>query len=263
MRIPSARATSLFAPSRLIPAMALMSLIASTSAQAQDVNGSMWVPNGQVNAIATSGTTIYIGGHFTHVGPITGACAGIDAGSGVLRHGWPRVNGAVYCSVADGAGGWYVGGDFTSVAGVPRTSLAHIRADASLDGWNPGVFGTVSALAVSGTTVYVGGGFDSIGGQNRKNIAALDSGTGLTTAWDPHAGGGDVRSLAVSGTKVYVGGSFTSIGGQSRLDIAALDAGTGQATAWDPGADGPVFALALSGTTVYAGGSFSGIGGQS
>ena len=39
-----------------------------------------------------------------------------------------RVNGVVECSAADGAGGRYIGGSFTSVGGVARTNLAHIRA---------------------------------------------------------------------------------------------------------------------------------------
>ncbi len=98
--------------------------------------------------------------------------------------------------------------------------------------WDPNVTGSgdvrVCSLAVSGSTVYVGGQFTAIGGQTRNNIAALDAGTGLATAWNPNASGRARRdhvvdALAVSGSTVYAGGEFSSIGGQTRNYIAALD----------------------------------------
>ena len=93
---------------------------AADAASGSQVDPNMWVTNGEVDAIATSGSTIYIGGTFTRVGPNTGSFAGIDANSGAPIANWPRVVGVVYCSAPDGAGGWYIGGNFTSVAGVTR-----------------------------------------------------------------------------------------------------------------------------------------------
>jgi len=109
------------------------------AADGSQVNPNMWVTNGSVDAIATSGNTIYIGGSFTRVGPNTGSFVGIDAGSGAPVANWPRVTGEVLCSAPDGASGWYIGGTFTSVAGVARGNLAHIRADMTLDAWNFGI----------------------------------------------------------------------------------------------------------------------------
>ena len=235
-------------------------------ARAQTVDPTLWSTDGTVKAMALSGGTLYIGGTFSYVGPITGDFVGIDSTTGRPQSGWPRVEGGVYASVPDGVGGWYIGGVFRSVAGVPRTFLAHIRANGTLDGWNPGANNIVKALALSGSTVYAGGSFTSIGGQPRSHIAALDAATGLATSWNPGANG-DVSAFAVSGSTVYAGGGFTSIGGQARSAIAALDAATGVATAWNPAADrsgyeSSVNALAVSGSTVYAGGVFSSIGGQ-
>jgi hypothetical protein len=68
---------------------------------------------------------------------------------------------------------------------------------------------------VSGTTVFAGGGFETMGGQARNLLAAVDTVTGLPTAWNPNAGS-YVDALAVSDTSVYVGGQFTTIGGNGR-----------------------------------------------
>src|SRR5580765_2476455 len=163
----------------------------------------------------------------TMVRPNTGSFAAIDAVNGKSRSGWPRVNGPVAAVAADGAGGWYVGGTFTQVAGVPRANVAHVRADGTLDGWNPNANSPVLALAVSNGTVYAGGSFTSIGGQTRHSIAALDPATGNATAWNANANGA-VLALAVSNGTVYAGGDFSSVGGQTRSRIAALDTMTAQ-----------------------------------
>ena len=280
-----------------------------------------WVTNGAVYAIAPTSDTVYIGGSFTHVGPLTGCGTPLDVSTGQVQTPFPKVNGTVWACASDGLGGWFIGGWFTRVGNLERNGVAHILSDGSVDPawnpnadswvgvivvsgstvyaggtftsiggqsrnhiaaldaatgnatpWNPSVVGGsypfVSAIADSGSAVYVGGDFTSIGGQPRNNIAALDAATGSATAWNPNAAGGDVRALAVSGSTVYVGGYFTSIGGQSRSSIAALDAATGNATPWNPNANGGgsspyVSALVVSGSTVYAGGGFGSIGGQS
>jgi beta-propeller uncharacterized protein DUF5122 len=239
----------------------LVVLALAGPARAQIPDPNLWFADGSVLSMALSGSTLYIGGTFTHVGPNTGGFVGFDASGGTRRRSWPRVDGTVFAAVQDGGGGWYIGGYFGHVAGVPRSNLAHVRADGTLDGWNPGANGYVRVLAVGGSAVYAAGGFSSIGGQARAGIAALDVGTGLATAWNPSVNG-RVSALAVGGSTVYVGGGFTSIGGQTRSNVAALDAGTGLATNWDPGANDIVQILTVNGPTIYAGGWFTAIGGQ-
>ena len=232
------------------------------SARAQTVREDFCVTNGHVRTMVRSGNTLYVGGSFGTFGPATGCAVPIDASSGDLVTGFPKVAGTVYAVAADGSGGWFIGGDFTAVGGTPRPHLAHVLADGTLAPWDPSPDGTVFTLTVGDGVVFAGGQFSNVGGQARHNLAALDATTGLATAWDPNPDGGRVGVLARSGVTLYVVGSFWSIGGQSRTGLAAFDVTTGLATAWDPQQDGGVDALATNGGTVYVGGWFTSMGGQ-
>ena len=115
------------------PLLALALLLSSLALPARTqaaggVNTSLWVANGNVIDVALSGTTLYIGGAFTYVGPLTGGFAALDAGSGVPNLALPPTNGTVRAVVPDGSGGWYIGGEFTTVGGYPRNRLAHLKA---------------------------------------------------------------------------------------------------------------------------------------
>jgi hypothetical protein len=227
-----------------------------------------------VTSIVRASDTIYIGGVFRRIGARTGTGVGIDAVSGQATPGLPQVAGGdVTAVLTDGAGGWYIGGRFKYVGGLPRHGLAHIRADGSVDSFNPSPNGEVDALTTFGTTLYVGGQFTSIAGQTRNNLAALDTSTGAARSWNPNANGG-VSAFAVHAginvadpTVIYVGGFFTSVGGQPRHYVAALDT-AGNVTAWNPNANQGVQTLALTGgfglqpLRIYAGGYFTSIGGQ-
>ena len=147
-----------------LAASALAMLLAS-AASAQVIKDEFWVVRGVVDAIAVSGNTIYIGGSFLSVGPPSGGGVPIGAASGLAAGPFPKVAGAVEAVASDGAGGWYVGGQFGAIGGVPRINLGHVLADGSVSAWNPNpVGGDVRAIAVSGSTVYVGGSFSEIGG---------------------------------------------------------------------------------------------------
>ncbi len=224
------------------------------------VDTNMWQTNGAVNSIVRLGNAVYLGGEFTYVGPHTGSWVGIDATSGVVQGTTLKINGTVNASVSDGSGGWFIGGSFTSVAGVTRNYLAHIFSNNTLDlNWNPGASNPVLALALSGNILYVGGQFIQIGGQIRNRLASLNATTGQVTSWIANANG-VVRTIAVSGNKVYVGGDFTSIRSVTRNRLAAINATTGIPTSWNPDVDDVVRTIALKADLVYVGGDFNNIG---
>src|SRR5437868_5739971 len=93
----------------------------------------------------------------------------------------PAVDGTVDALLVDGHTG--------DVAGAPRSSLAHVRADGSVDpafradaaGLN-GNTGEVDALALRDGKLYVGGDFDRLGGVAARGLGAVDAATGAV-AW--------------------------------------------------------------------------------
>lgn len=121
--------------------------------------------------------------------------------------------------------------------GQPRTGLARINADGSLNSWNPVLsvtppfMLTVHTIAIDGGTIYsgtiyIGGSFNTIGGQTRNYVAALNTGNNNATSWNPNANS-LVLALAVGGGAIYVGGVFTTMNGQPCNRIAAFDETSG------------------------------------
>ncbi len=231
-------------------------------------------PLTSVSALAlTDDGLVWAGGDFITEGPNerTGLAA-FDAGSGALAsfHRDPNGSGGVSALVASGST-VYAAGGFTQVGGLPRRNVAAFRNVPGEEGtvlpFDPDVDGPVRALALVGDTLYLGGTFGSVNGslaalkRDRRNLAAVDSTTGLARDWDPDADNA-VRALAVAGGTVFAGGEFGMVNRSTpRQRLAAFDVQSGTARAWDPSADAPVRALAVHGTTVFAGGDFANVNG--
>ena len=232
-----------------------------------------------MNAIAVSGSTIYVGGTFN---TLEADCIG---GLDVTRNhlaafdetscplDWnPDVDNAVQ-SLAVAGGSVYAGGKFTTVGGSTRNHLAGISITSGQPtNFDPNVNGEVDALAASGTTLFAGGSFSQVNGTTTRGSAAAfeigsggagEFGVGAATPWDPQVAG-TVNAIAVSGQNVYLGGNFNSIGPcpvcqQGSAGAVTASSGAGLPS-WLPEPNANVYAIALGPSNVMLGGDFTAVG---
>ena len=209
--------------------------------------------------------TQYIGGDFTRITTLSDSAVTLPGATPggpdhALAH--PGIDGEILAAIADGEGGWYIGGDFTHIGGAARHNLAQIDARGKVTDWAPNANNTVRALALADDVVYAGGTFTTVNGATRNRLAAITN-EGDVTDWNPGTGGvyvePSVDALIVADGIVYAGGNFTTVDGQQRKYLAGINT-NGTLSDWDPDADAKVFALAFADDVIYAGGHFSEIG---
>ena len=253
--------------------------------------------NNEVDAIAISGTNVYVGGLFTDVnnnGTILGAADHIARWDGsnwsALGYGADPNSGALnnnVWAIEVSGSNIYVGGDFTNInnKGAILGAADYI---ARWDGSNWSALGhgagaatsalnnTVFAIAVSGSNIYAGGDFinvnnkgtvlgaaDYIARWDGSNWSALGYGAGTGAA----ALNQDVVMIAASGGSIYVGGLFTNVNNKGTVLGAADYIARWDGSNWSALGYGAntnmgalnhsVGAIAVSGGNVYAGGNFT------
>ena len=220
---------------------------------------------GKINALALAGDSLYLGGAFSSVTHWTGSMAKLDSAGDLATPMLPEVEGGrIRAIVSDNAGGWFIGGDFTSVGGHSVSRLAHVTAGGSVDtAFAPSPSAAIQSLEFDGTHVYAGGNFQSIGGQSTiRNLAKLNPADGSVVSAFDAPDQATVRALLHDGTSLYAGGSFVTAG-PTFHELVKLDPTTGARDAtFDPQASDDVTALARDATHLYVGGDFQIIGGQ-
>jgi hypothetical protein len=225
-------------------------------AWAQRIGG---VGQDQVNAVAASGTAVYVAGSF----------------AGTVAFG-----STTYTSTSSSA----------FLAKLTDAGSSASFAWAQMPG-APGASST-TGMAVQGTSIYLTGTFSGTATFGSTSLSAsatsynlfvaklTDAGSSATYGWAQLAGGtGNVvpNALAVQGTQVYVAGTFygtTTFGGLSLANTSAAgatadafvakltDAGATASYAWAYGAGSSAsdhaYALAVQGSSVYIAGDFEG-----
>jgi uncharacterized delta-60 repeat protein len=120
-----------------------------------------------------------------------------------------------------------IGGYFNTVNGTPRSTLARLNADGSLDStFAPVLNGGVRVIAVqTNGQIIIGGFFDTGTPGGRTNLARLNANGTLDASFDAHFDASvNVVSLAFQPDgRLLVGGNFNLINGVSRFNLARLD----------------------------------------
>ena len=251
----------------LLAVTAVLALPAAAAAAPSSVaDAPTWTAGylGTGSAVGPDGDRAWMVGSFNMAAPRTGPGTGIDT-SGAAIPGYAELTDSpagllhVYSAIPDGAGGWYVAGNFNNAGGIARPGLVHLGSDGAVDqNFNAqATAGSVRTLALSGGTLFVGGNFTSVGGAARQSLAALNPATGTALGGFTPAinAGGNVTSLATLAGNIYAGGSFTDGARQNLIKVDALGA-LDAAFNPDP-SGGTVRAILANGVSIYAGGSFT------
>jgi hypothetical protein len=206
--------------------------------------------SGSIQAMATFGDEIYVGGSFTTIGGIS---ASYIARYNTITSAWTSVPGLtspVNAILVNGTD-IYIGTD----GGIRRYNT--LNGTYNLIGTNyPD--GAVYAISIGGGFLFAGGSFTTLfSGVTANRVARCNISTSL---WSSMGSGLNERvfALATVGTNLYVGGLFTTAGGVSRNGIAIWNISTsvwasaGISFVW-------VISMAVSGTELYVGTSSDGI----
>ncbi|MBI3416832.1 MAG: hypothetical protein HY043_16200 [Verrucomicrobia bacterium] len=178
-------------------------------------------------------------------------------------------NHAVRALALTPAGKILAAGDFTYAGNVPRSHLAQLNADGSLDlNFDPGsgTDGIVNALAVQPDgAIVIAGDFQVFNGVRRARLARLNPNGTLDFTFNPGEGpDAAVRCLLLQPNGIHlVGGDFILFNGLVRGRFARLNANGSLDTTFDSGsgADATVNALASGTTQVFVAGNFMHING--
>jgi outer membrane protein assembly factor BamB len=161
----------------------------------------------------------------------------LDAVTGEPR-GFVRVDGAITAATGDGHGGWFIAGGFSKVDDVPRSYLAHIHRDGSLDtAWQapklePALTSPFLSVALQGDKVLVAGPFKTAAGSPAHGVVALDNVNGsVDPNWRP--------------PKICADGNWAIEAGAGRIYLATacaappclvrLDPSSGAVSDWSAG----------------------------
>ncbi len=170
-----------------------------------------------------------------------------------------------------------IAGNFTSVGASPRSRIARLNADGTLDSGfgDSGVANfEVRAIALQPDgKIIIGGDFTTVGSTAMSGVARLNADGTLDTSF-ANPGITLTSSLPVVNAlalradgKIVIGGQFSHVGGSPYAGAARLNAdGTRDATFANPQIDGggtAVNALAVQANgKVIIGGNFATVGGQ-
>ncbi len=159
-----------------------------------------------------------------------------------------------------------IAGFFTYVGGTPRSNIARLNGDGSVDStFDPNANAMVSSVALQADgKILIAGAFTAlqpngaVAAITRNRIARLNSNGTLDSAFDPSLDN-FVSSMAVQADgKILLCGGFTMVAGTTRNYIARLNADGSLDKAFNPNPSSAVFSVAVQGDgKVLLAGQFS------
>lgn len=249
---------------RSYPAANLAVLDATTGVVDRSWAGST---DGEVLALAVSGSTLYVGGNFRKLdGQPRRNLGALSLATGQLVGAWKADADRPVEALAATGSTVFAGGRFGTVTDASgakgRPYVAAVSAGSgAVTSWSVRPDDMVSALVTSsdGSTLYLGGAFRAVNGTSRRSTAAVTtSGAGALTAFRGSATNAGnyapVLDLALSGPTLYVAAAGSGGG------CTAMNATTG-AQIWSKHANGNVQAVRVFDGVAYCGGHFGGSGG--
>jgi uncharacterized delta-60 repeat protein len=163
----------------------------------------------------------------------------------------------------------FLGGYFSTYGGVPRSNLAWVNDNGSVDSTFIGLEGVadssqqVYALAVQPDgKILVGGFFSSFQGTPHYNIVRLNPDSTIDPSFDATLGTeGSIRAMRIQPDgKIVIAGNLRGVNGVARNHIARLNPDGTLDTSFDPGtgANSTIYALSLDASgNIYIGGAFT------
>ena len=160
----------------------------------------------------------------------------VDEATGAVLYGGSPANGSsadkYVRSIASWNGVIYIGGDFTSWAGVSRSRAVSLAptgnpapAEYAVTSWNPAPGGDVRGLAIDSSAVYLG--------IDPGSVRAVNPTTGATI-WSKSVSGGDVHAVFEDQGYVFVGGLFETYAGVTQHGLVKIQPSDGSlATAFN------------------------------
>jgi hypothetical protein len=221
-----------------------------------------YAPNG-VSTLKINNNKLYIGG-VGEIGCSAGGIAKISLSSAQATKTFPETNGTINAVLADGKGGYYIGGLFLLVNNTSIINFAHVLPNGKIDpSLNPYFDDGISCLTTDGTSIYIGGNFTRVNNVTKRHAAAVSLQSGRSTPWNPNPDG-SVSTMLYSSGVIYMGGSFQQLKGQSSNNAGAVTVADAL-TKWAPEPDATVKRIISNtpGTSLFICGEFTQVKGKS
>ncbi len=214
------------------PLSYLAGLLVDGSAGSNFLRGVSGADNSVYALAFQSDGKVIVGGLFNSVnGSNSYFIARLDAIGQVdaTFHANPGPDGGVRAIVVQNNGKILIAGDFQTINGIPRSRIARLNEDGSVDTtFDPGAGAdsTVNSIALQNDgRAVIGGLFTQFNGIAVGRVARLNQDGAFDSSFNPGSGANEFVSVVALQTdgKILVGGGFTSFNGAPRNRITRLN----------------------------------------